>query len=171
MLDAGALIEKRRAKGVFIDTNLLVLLLVGRVNPKRVENFKRTSGFTLQDFRLLESMVTWFGSPLIATPHILSQLSDLTDLPRQERGSIRDLLKALVETIEEQYDPAKQLVKHPLFKRFGLGDASIATVCQRNILVLTIDLQLQAALSYSGLDALNFNHVRPLNKRFPSFTL
>jgi len=59
---------------------------------------------------------------------VLSQLSDLTDLPGQERNAIRDLLKIIIETIEEQYDPAKQLVNHPLFKLFGLGDASIAAL-------------------------------------------
>ena len=51
---------------------------------------------------------------------------------------------------------------HPLFKRFGLGDASVAAVCERKVLVLTADLQLQVALQGSGLDALNFNHVRAL---------
>jgi hypothetical protein len=31
MLDAAGLIEKHRAKGVLVDANLLVLLLVGRL--------------------------------------------------------------------------------------------------------------------------------------------
>ena len=162
MLDAAGLIEKHRAKGVFLDTNLLVLLLVGLVNVERVRNFKRTQDFTVEDFHLLQSLVRWFGVPLIATPHVLSQVSDLTDLPGREGRSIRELFKATVEMMEEQYDTAKQLVRTPLFDRFGLGDASVAAVCQRNILVLTADLQLQIALEGVGLDALNFNHIRAL---------
>jgi hypothetical protein len=79
MLDALGLLHKHRAKGVFIDANLLVLLLVGRVNPGRIQTFKRTSDFAVGDFHLLESLVVWFGQPLVATPHVLSQLSDLTD--------------------------------------------------------------------------------------------
>jgi hypothetical protein len=43
-LDAKALIEKHRAKGVLVDTNLLVLLLVGAVNKQRIPRFKRTAG-------------------------------------------------------------------------------------------------------------------------------
>jgi len=54
MLDAEGLLKKHKAKGVFIDTNLLVLLLVGRVNIERVRNFKRTQNFTVEDFRLLQ---------------------------------------------------------------------------------------------------------------------
>ena len=162
MLDAERLIEKHRAKGVFVDSNLLVLLLVGLINVERIRNFKRTQDFTVDDFHTLQNLVSWFGSPLIATPHVLSQVSDLTDLPGRERMSIRELFKAMVEMMEEQYDTAKHLVRSPLFDRFGLGDASVAAVCQRNILVLTADLQLQIALESVGLDALNFNHVRAL---------
>lgn len=125
MLDAGGLIEKHRAKCVFLDTNLLVLLLVGLVNVERARNFKRTQDFTVDDSHSLQSLVRWFGVPLIATPHVLSQVSDLTDLPGRERRSIRELFKATVEMMEEQYDTAKQLVRTPLFDRFGLGDASV----------------------------------------------
>ena len=162
MLDAEALIEKHRAKGVFVDTNLLVLLLVGLVNTERIRNFKRTQDFTIDDFHLLERLVEWFSSPLIATPHVLSQVSDLTDLSGEERRLIRELFKSTIAEIEERYDTARELVQNPLFDRFGLGDASIAAVCERNVLVLTADVQLQVALSTSGFDALNFNHVRAL---------
>ena len=147
---------------MLVDTNLLVLLLVGRVNTERIRNFKRTQDFTVDDFHLLQRLVMWFGTPLFATPHVLSQVSDLTNLPGPEGPSIRRLFQTTVELIEEQYDAARTLVQNPLFKRFGLGDASIAAVCERNVLVLTADVQLHVALEVLGLDALNFNHVRPL---------
>jgi hypothetical protein len=162
MLDAVALIEKHRGKGVLVDTNLLVLLLVGSVNTNRIRDFKRTQDFTVEDFHTLRSLVEWFGTPLVATPHILSQVSDLTDLPGRERTVICQLFKSTIEVVEETYDPAKLLAQHPLFERFGLGDASIAAVCARDVVVLTADVQLQRALGLSGLDAINFNHVRAL---------
>ena len=160
MGDAYTLIEKHRGTGVFIDTNLFVLLLVGSVNRKRIRDFKRTADFTVKDFDTLKALVKWFGTPIVTTPHVLSQISDLTDLPGREGAVIRQLLKSTVEVIEETYDSARSLVIHPLFERFGLGDASVAAVCARNIVVLTADVQLQIALSSSGLDAVNFNHVR-----------
>jgi hypothetical protein len=162
MLDAAALIEKHRGKGVLVDTNLLVLLLVGTVNTKRIRDFKRTQDFTVEDFHTLKHLVAWFGTPLVATPHILSQVSDLTDLPGRERTVICQLFKYTIEVVYETYDTAKLLVQHPLFERFGLGDASIAAACARDVVVLTADVQLQLALGLSGLDAINFNHVRGL---------
>src|ERR1035437_820999 len=161
MLDAAALIEKHRAKGVLVDTNLLVLFLVGRVNRRRILNFKRTGDFVIEDYDLLVRRIAWFGK-LIATPHVLSQVSDLTDLTGNELTAIRELFKVLVEKGEESYDTSRLLVGDPAFKRLGLTDAAIATVCSRGVLVLTADAELHVALQERGIDALNFNHIRPL---------
>jgi hypothetical protein len=95
MLGAKALIEKHRAKGVLVDTNLLVLFLVGTVNRQRIANFKRTGDFTIEDYELLARLIGWFGK-LIATPHVLSQVSDLTDLTGKELVASRALFKKLV---------------------------------------------------------------------------
>jgi hypothetical protein len=161
ILDAKALIKKHRSKGVLVDTNLLVLLLVGLVNKHRIQDFKRTQNFTLEDFDTLLGLIDWFGN-LIITPHVLSQVSDLTDLPGKELGTIRRLFVSLVERMEESYDPSTTLVTDALFSRLGLTDAAIAKVCSRGPLVLTADLNLQLALQHRGADALNFNHVRTL---------
>ena len=161
MLDAEALIVKHRAKGVLVDTNLLVLFLVGTVNRQRILNFKRTGDFAIEDYDVLVRLINWFGK-LIATPHVLSQVSDLTDLSGTELTAVREVFKALVEQIEESYDASRLLVGDPAFERFGLTDAAIATVCSRGILVLTTDARLQIALQERDIDALNFNHIRPL---------
>ena len=100
--------------------------------------------------------------PCCASTEQRSQVSDLTNLSGEEFRLIRKLFKLTVAQIEERYDEARTLVENPLFERFGLGDASIAAVCERNVLVLTADVQLQVALSTSGFDALNFNNVRVL---------
>lgn len=64
------------AKGVLVDTNLLVLYLVGLVNKKRIETFKRTQGFDVEDFERLTNLINYLGPRLVATPHVLSQVSD-----------------------------------------------------------------------------------------------
>jgi hypothetical protein len=164
MLDARALIEKHRGRGVLVDANLLVLFLVGSVNKRRILTFKRTQNFTIEDFDLLTRLIKWFGK-LFATPHVLSQTSDLADLRDKELGEIRRLFEVLVEQIEESYDASRVLVADPMFERFGLTDAAIAKVCSRGILVVTADVELQLEVQRQGADALNFNHVRPLEWR------
>ncbi len=160
-MDPAGLIEKHRAKGVLVDTNLLVLFLVGTVNRHRISNFKRTGDFTIEDYDLLVQLIGWFGK-LIATPHVLSQVSDLTDLGGRELAAVRELFKRLVEEIDECYDTSRSLVADPAFARFGLADAAVATACTRGVLVLTTDFRLHLALQERNIDALNFNHIRPL---------
>jgi hypothetical protein len=159
MADAEALIRKHRKRGLLVDANLLVLLLVGAVNQQRILTFKRTQDFTIEDFHLLTRLILLFGK-LIATPHVLSQASDLTDLRGRELREIRQKFKLVVDQLEESYTPSRELVTDPLFERLGLADTAIAKVCSKGILVLTTDLQLHLAMERRGADALNFNHVR-----------
>jgi len=42
MTDVHALITKHRATGLVIDTNLMILLLVGRAGKRKIPAFKRT---------------------------------------------------------------------------------------------------------------------------------
>jgi len=60
MNDLSTLIDKHRANGLLIDTNLLVLCLVGRTNKRRIEDFKRTRSYTVQDYELLEDLISQF---------------------------------------------------------------------------------------------------------------
>jgi len=117
-LDVEGLIEKHRGSGVLIDTNLLVLFLVGSVNKKRIPNFKRTDGFTVDDYDLLPRLMGWFGK-LIATPHVLAQVSDLTDLHGNELGVVREKFRSLVDVIEESFDVGREIVSDSIFMRLG----------------------------------------------------
>src|ERR1035441_627950 len=146
MLDARTLIEKHRAKGVLVDTNLLVLFLVGTVNRQRITNFKRTGDFTIEDYELLARLIGWFGK-LIATPHVLSQVSDLTDRAGGELVASRALLKRLViEQIEETYAGSRFLVADSCFDSLWIDRRRCCHGVFRGVLVLTTDLQLHLML-------------------------
>jgi len=131
------------------------------VNKRRIPEFKRTQNFTIGDFDTLSALIGSFGK-LVTTPHVLSQVSDLTDLGGKDLATLRSYFGVLVEKVEEYYDTSAALVTDPLFARLGLTDAAIAKVSAKGILVLTADLDLQLALQRRGLDALNFNHVRAM---------
>jgi rRNA-processing protein FCF1 len=161
MLDARSLIEKHSKKGVLLDTNLLVLYLIGKVNPRRILRHKRTARYDLHDFKLLDDLVDGFGK-LIATPHLLSQTSDLAALDGAERALCRLIFKAMIQAMDERYDESGLVVEDSAFIRLGLADAAIAMASRHNFLVLTDDLDLHRALTQRGADALNFDHVRQL---------
>ena len=153
------LINKHRANGLLIDTNLLLLYLVGRTNKNRIPMFKRTQQYTIEDFELLEILISQFTA-LITTPHLLTELSNLATLQEPELLKLRVVFKETVEQTQEFYDESRHIVSDVAFDHLGLADAAIATLCHRNLLVLTDDLPLYVALTTRGLDAINFNHIR-----------
>ena len=162
MLDPLGLIGKHRGKGALIDANLLVLYLVGSVNPARIESFNRTRSYTIEDFRLLEWLVSCF-SKLFTTPHVLTEVSNLTGgLTGRDQTAVRGVIRLVVNEWEECFDSSRTVVHDACFERLGLTDAAIATLCGRGMLALTDDLDLHVALQARGADALKFSHIRSL---------
>jgi rRNA-processing protein FCF1 len=161
-LDTLGLIEKHRANGLLIDTNLLILYLVGRTNKRRILTFKRTQTYAIEDFDLLERFISNFNK-LITTPHVLTEVSNLASLHGKELRALRGAFRSLVEQMKEFFDESQSVVADASFDRLGLTDAAIAMIGRHNLLVLTDDLDLHTLLLRRGVDALNFNHIRPWN--------
>ena len=144
---------------LLIDTNLLILLLLGRVDRNQIEKFKRTTKFTINDYLLLERFIEPFDR-VATTPNILTEVSNLS-------GQLNDPLRTryfryLIDEIEnfvEIYFPSAEVARSEIFIPLGLTDASIRMVAEREkILVLTEDLTLYSRLISSERDAVNFNH-------------
>ncbi len=164
MLDTRAFVNKHQSKGVLMDANLLLQFLVWRTDRRRVHQFTPGDAFEVKDFLLLEKLVAHFGK-LITTPHILTEVSNLAKLHGNSLRTFRQVYKAAVEEMEEFYDESRAVVRDTCFMRLGLTDAAVAVLARRSILVMTLDLDLWLALQGSGLDAINFNHLRPRNWR------
>jgi hypothetical protein len=62
--------------------------------------------------------------------------------------------------LEERHISSAAAAEHRLFAKHGLTDCVVAVMAELPALVITDDLDLCAYLQSSGLDALNFNHLR-----------
>ncbi len=70
------LLARYKSKGVVIDTNLLLLYFVGLYDPHRIQKFKRTMTFVLEDFYTLLSFFNYFDK-VVTTPNILTEVNSL----------------------------------------------------------------------------------------------
>ena len=146
--------------GLLIDTNLLVLFVVGAVNRKRVESFKRTRQYTAGDFELLLREIGRWQS-VHTVPHVLAEVSNLTDLEGIERLQARELLKQTISTFIEDGISSLQATEDQVYSRLGLVDAAIASVARKHkFTVLTDDLDLYLMLQRDGVEVINFAHLR-----------
>jgi rRNA-processing protein FCF1 len=88
-------------------------------------------------------------------------VNNLIDLPGRERIFAREALRQIISEVAESEISSAAASDHPLFASPGLTDAAIATAAQQNgSLVLTDDLPLYVRLHTTGVQALNYTHLR-----------
>jgi predicted nucleic acid-binding protein len=146
--------------GILVDSNLLVLLVIGNVNPRRIETFKRTCRYTKADYDLLLEVLSGFHTRH-TLPHVLAEVSNLSDLSGPERFLARLTLKAMIAVMKESPLSSWDASEHQFYESLGLVDAAIAIAARdNNCAVLTDDLALYARLNREGITAINFTHLR-----------
>ncbi|HEU6449697.1 MAG TPA: hypothetical protein VFV23_14790 [Verrucomicrobiae bacterium] len=157
-----SLVKKYRRKGILIDTNLLIGLLVGTLGPIHLTNCRATKAFTKEDFFLLKSFVEQFET-IISTPHILTEVSNLAGrLPESLTENFRSVFRLVIEKLAENHFSALEIVRDNGFPRLGITDTAIAMTVPGTYLVLTDELPLYGILSTRKVDVINFNHIRSI---------
>jgi len=153
--------KKIHRKYLLMDTNLLLLLLIGSLSPSRIRIEKVTAnqGFDEQDFKQLCDYVGKFQK-LVSTPHILTEVSNHADKIKSNRGQLIQQFISLIETLDERSEKSELLARTDAFPRFGLTDAAISHLADEAFVVLTTDFPLSGFLRKKGVYVINFNHVR-----------
>ena len=155
------LVERYRAKGILIDANLALLYLVGSYDLKLVGDgkYKKLSKYNDEDYRLLLRLKNVFKKA-VTTPHVLTEVSNLTnDLPEKTKSAcLKKFYETFVE-IDELNIPSMDAAQRPEFHFLGLTDSALALVSDQ-FLIVTDDARFVKKMNESGLEALNFNHLR-----------
>ncbi len=152
--------NSERSSGLLVDTNLLVLYAVGKVNENRIKTFKRTSQYSKSDYNLLLEVHREF-QPIYTVAHIMSEVSNLTDLPGVERRQARLVVKEAISLLQEVPMASSQASDDPFYEKLGLADAAIGAVARiHGCTLLTDDLDLYLLLSHHKLPVENFTHIR-----------
>ena len=145
---------------LLVDTNILLLYIVGSLSIELIQRHRRTNKFSKEDYYLLTRLLSQFGT-IVVTPNILTEVSNLL-------GYTEDLAKArlllglasLTTVVEERYLPSSEVSQAAEFSRLGLADSSNLLLAQEDLIVLTDDLPLSLALQRRGVEVINFNHLR-----------
>jgi len=151
---------------VLLDTNLLVLFVVGMTDRELVSRHKRTSSYVKQDYILLKhELATTLSSDgeLVSTPSILAETSNLLGhrKPDKRKKDLQSTLSRLILTdMREEHVESTLAVKQRGFSRLGLTDSGILELASTGHLVLTDDLPLYREAVALGLQCENFTHRR-----------
>ena len=152
--------------GYFIDSNLLVLLVVGRAQRSVIGRHRRLKEFSASDYSALVSLFD-ADTKIYVTPNTLTETSNLLAYgPHNLRSRFFDTLKFMINESEEIVIKSEKASSIPEFNWLGLTDAVLLEVACEETPVITVDLRLyNAVVSRDPAAALNFNHLRNLTQR------
>jgi hypothetical protein len=143
-------------KAVVIDTNVLVLLVVGMTNPTYIRKHRRlTPTYDARHFELVRRLL--IQEPrVVCTSHILTEASNLLRQTGEPmRSEIMRTYGAFIQSAEEPAILAKAATRLPSFIRLGLTDAALLSLDPRAVRLLTVDHDLHIACSERGFEVVN----------------
>lgn len=154
------LIKKYRQKGLLIDTNLLILLIMGNYDVALIEKNKRTEKYSKEDYLVLRKFSDSFNR-IITTPNILTGVSNLSpNFNKDINKKYFDEFSAFIQRAVEKYIKTLNLKTEEYFNPYGVSDSIIINLCKRGYLLITDDLKLFNFINAQKYEVLNFNHIR-----------
>jgi len=147
-----------RNKSVLVDSSLLLLLLVGEIDPLHVRKFKRTQRYSEDDYWTLRSLLAAFET-VVTTPNILTETSNLGGTLRSDyRRQFFSHIAMAAKTMLEEYRKSMECAALPMFGDFGLADTVAFSVAGNRHLLLTDDSHLAQYAGAHGVGVIDFNY-------------
>lgn len=155
-----SLVQKYRGRGAVLDSNLLLLLVVGTYNASRIGDFKRTEKYVPDDFRLLETLRKQLDH-WIATPNIITEVDNLSrQTDKREYSAVSSAFNTVISKFVERHLPCHEAVANPLHARLGVTDCITLALAAERRLIVTDDFPLAGMLTKMGCDVININNIR-----------
>ena len=164
--DERAYIAACKQQGLIIDTNLLIVLLVGSYDPAKIQSCCGSS-FTEDTFVFIKRLIA-LTTPkrIIVTPQILVEVHNLTFHKIKEPGLhnyVEKLIEIISQTHEERTEREVFFANAKMLAAFGFTDLGIADAAQRlKCAVITDDNRLTAHLLETGCHAKSIVSVMPM---------
>ena len=143
--------------GMYVDANLLVLLVAGLTERRLIGRHRRLREYSDRLARLVDR-----AGEVFVTPNTLTEASNLLAQHGQpERSRLLETLRKLIAGSPETVIASREASGDGAFLRLGLTDAVLLKAVSPDVPLVTVDLELYLAASVRGDErAINFNHLR-----------
>lgn len=155
-----------RPMDALLDANLLLVLLVGRLDPANLGNKKYVREYCPEDYALLSSALSRFGR-IVVTPNVVTECSNRmcgNDGHGMFEGEALLLAQLLGDgeliKLEEEYAPSLSAVRRGEYSYLGVSDCALLHLVTKDRVVVTADHKLARAAQRINVASINFNHVR-----------
>jgi len=135
--------ESRGKRKPILDTNLLLLLLVGVCDKNFLSQHSCTEKYTSEDYDLLVKVLRYFEAEIIITPHVLAEFSDLSrrDIKEPRLNYYLSRVAEKLKSYREEHISLERLLntKVHLLALYGFPDISLIEAAKKTSAVLITD--------------------------------
>jgi hypothetical protein len=143
---------------IIIDTQLLLLFVVGTTGRSYIRKHKRLQAYSEADFDLLREVIAPFDS-IVVTPNTLTETSNLLGYIHEPmRSEVFAVFGTIVQYTDERYVESRAICDRREFVLLGLTDTALLDLSSGGNILLTSDFELYRVGAKDG--AINFNHIR-----------
>lgn len=148
--------------GLLIDTNLLLLMIIGGIDEGRyIKKSKRLNTYCRDDYYNLWKLVEDYKEIWI-TPYIAAEVSNLIDISGEAGERIFALAGEIFKTFKQVKVTISDDCQQDFFNQFGLTDSSIINLSKK-VHVITNDQRMLTPLYATSPD--NIIAFIPSNKQ------
>lgn len=145
---------------LILDANMLLVFVIGSVDPNLLGVAKRVKEYRPKDFDTLYIFLSFYEE-VVLLPNIVSEVSNLLDqIKGEKRQSCMEILAALISTRAEKYIPSDFAAKQPEYTMLGITDAAILCALEKDTHLLTADRELYLAALCRSYEAQHFEDLR-----------
>lgn len=167
---------KFQPEGIILDTNILVLFLIGNYNPLLIGEYELLQNsnkkYSVADFELLKKIVSYFKK-LVITPHIIAELSNLSITRKNNLYGDKFIyyLRTVIEFLkraEERHQKCDCLwgMELTIIGEYGFTDMTMFELSkQTKMPILTDDLSFYN-YSYDKIPIIKLEHI--INQQYQS---
>lgn len=162
--------ELKKKKGLIVDTNILLLYIVGKFNTEYIKKFRRTEIYNANVFSVISWLISFFDKRIYISPQIISELSNLS--PEASKKNNKDIemvveyfkvfKEILTKVFFEKYIHKDEILSFPYLYKYGVTDLSIYKLAKdNNYLVVTDDFKLSNYLKKNNVTSINMLPIIP----------
>jgi len=145
---------------IFVDTNALVVLIVGLIDTSLISSHRRTSIYEKVDFENLTYLIGDLDK-IVTTPNVLTEVDNLlNNFQKGHRWAYFQVIKDLISNSTEQFIESKLCLNSTAFFDLGLTDTGILEICKACDFLITGDSKLADYASAFGIKVVDLVKIR-----------
>lgn len=145
---------------ILIDSNALVVLLIGMIDPNLIDSHKRTSIYEIEDYYELTNVIGNIEN-LIVLPNIWTEVDNLlNDFSGNYKYQYIMQITEVIKSTSEKYLESKNGASSNSFFQLGLTDSLILEHAKECKLLITSDSKLSDHALAQGIKVYDMVKVR-----------